>query len=342
MKIAMLSPIAWRTPPRHYGPWESVVSLLTEGLVDRGVDVTLFATGDSRTRGRLVSVCPKGYEEDPELLPKVWECLHISEVFERGDAFDLIHNHFDFLPLTYSAMTATPVLTTIHGFSSPKILPVYRKYNKKTFYTAISRADKHPDLDYIAVIHHGIDPTQFTFRPEPGAYLLFFGRIHPEKGTWECIEAARRTGMKLIIAGIIQDPDYFDRRVRPHLDDHRVVYAGHAGPEERDRLLGGAYALLHPIGFDEPFGLSVVESMACGTPVIAFARGSMPEIIEDGVTGFLVHGLDEMVHAVPKIQDLDRRQCRRRVEERFSVDRMVEDYIRVYEQIGGIKADGKK
>jgi len=342
VKIAMLSPIAWRTPPRHYGPWESVVSLLTEGLVDRGVDVTLFATGDSRTRGRLVSVCPKGYEEDPELLPKVWECLHISEVFERGDAFDLIHNHFDFLPLTYSAMTATPVLTTIHGFSSPKILPVYRKYNKKTFYTAISRADKHPDLDYIAVIHHGIDPTQFTFRPEPGAYLLFFGRIHPEKGTWECIEAARRTGMKLIIAGIIQDPDYFDRRVRPHLDDHRVVYAGHAGPEERDRLLGGAYALLHPIGFDEPFGLSVVESMACGTPVIAFARGSMPEIIEDGVTGFLVHGLDEMVHAVPKIQDLDRRQCRRRVEERFSVDRMVEDYIRVYEQIGGIKADGKK
>jgi len=338
----MLSPIAWRTPPRHYGPWESVVSLLTEGLVDRGVDVTLFATGDSRTRGRLVSVCPKGYEEDPELLPKVWECLHISEVFERGDAFDLIHNHFDFLPLTYSAMTATPVLTTIHGFSSPKILPVYRKYNKKTFYTAISRADKHPDLDYIAVIHHGIDPTQFTFRPEPGAYLLFFGRIHPEKGTWECIEAARRTGMKLIIAGIIQDPDYFDRRVRPHLDDHRVVYAGPAGPEERDRLLGGAYALLHPIGFDEPFGLSVVESMACGTPVIAFARGSMPEIIEDGVTGFLVHGLDEMVHAVPKIQDLDRRQCRRRVEERFSVDRMVEDYIRVYEQIGGIKADGKK
>jgi len=338
----MLSPIAWRTPPRHYGPWESVVSLLTEGLVDRGVDVTLFATGDSRTRGRLVSVCPKGYEEDPELLPKVWECLHISEVFERGDAFDLIHNHFDFLPLTYSAMTATPVLTTIHGFSSPKILPVYRKYNKKTFYTAISRADKHPDLDYIAVIHHGIDPTQFTFRPEPGAYLLFFGRIHPEKGTWECIEAARRTGMKLIIAGIIQDPDYFDRRVRPHLDDHRVVYAGHAGPEERDRLLGGAYALLHPIGFDEPFGLSVVESMACGTPVIAFARGSMPEIIEDGVTGFLVHGLDEMVHAVPKIQDLDRRRCRRRVEERFSVDRMVEDYIRVYEQIGGIKADGKK
>jgi len=342
VKIAMLSPIAWRTPPRHYGPWESVVSLLTEGLVDRGVDVTLFATGDSRTRGRLVSVCPKGYEEDPELLPKVWECLHISEVFERGDAFDLIHNHFDFLPLTYSAMTATPVLTTIHGFSSPKILPVYRKYNKKTFYTAISRADKHPDLDYIAVIHHGIDPTQFIFRPEPGAYLLFFGRIHPEKGTWECIEAARRTGMKLIIAGIIQDPDYFDRRVRPHLDDHRVVYAGHAGPEERDRLLGGAYALLHPIGFDEPFGLSVVESMACGTPVIAFARGSMPEIIEDGVTGFLVHGLDEMVHAVPKIQDLDRRQCRRRVEELFSVDRMVEDYIRVYEQIGGIKADGKK
>ena len=192
MKIAMLSPIAWRTPPRHYGPWENVVSLLTEGLVMRGIDVTLFATGESQTRGRLKSVCAKGYEEDAEMMPKVWECLHISELFEQGDAFDLIHNHFDYLPLTYSGMTATPVVTTIHGFSSPKILPVYKKYNGKCFYVAISEADKSPELDYAATIYHGIDLGRFTFRPDQGEYLLFFGRIHPEKGTAECIEVARR------------------------------------------------------------------------------------------------------------------------------------------------------
>lgn len=333
MKIAMLSPIAWRTPPRQYGPWENVVSLLTEGLVDRGIDVTLFATADSKTRGRLVSVCPKGYAEDPEILPKVWECLHISEVFERGEQFDLIHNHFDYLPLTYTGMTTTPIVTTIHGFSSPKILPVYKKYNKKTFYVAISKADKCPELEYIATIHHGIDLHQFTFRPDHGKYLLFFGRIHPDKGTRECIEVARQTGMKLIIAGIIQDQGYYDLQVKPHLDDDRIIYVGSAGPEKRDELLGGAYALLHPINFDEPFGLSVVEAMACGTPVIAFNRGSMPEIIADGITGFLVHNLDEMVKAVVKAKQLDRLQCRKLVKERFSADRMVQDYIGVYEKI---------
>ncbi len=335
MKIAMLAPIAWRTPPRHYGPWERVVSLLTEELVARGIDVTLFATGDSRTNGRLVSVCPRGYEEDRELLPKVWECLHISEVFERGNEFDLIHNHFDYLPLTYMGMTSTPVVTTIHGFSSPKILPVYRKYNERTFYVAISDADRSPDLSYIATIHHGIDLDRFTFRPDPGDYLLFFGRIHHEKGARECIEVARRTGMRLILAGIIQDQEYFDREVRPHLDDDRVTYVGSADPEKRDELLGGAYALLHPINFDEPFGLSVVEAMACGTPVIAIRRGSMPEIIADGVTGFLVRDADEMARRVADIETIDRCQCSEWARERFSARRMADEYLKVYEQIIG-------
>jgi len=334
----MLSPIAWRTPPREYGPWENVVSLLTEGLVDHGIDVTLFATADSKTRGRLVSVSPKGYEEDPEILPKVWECLHISEVFERGEQFDLVHNHFDYLPLTYTCMTTTPVLTTIHGFSSPKILPVYKKYNKKTFYVAISKSDKCQELDYIATIHHGIDLHRFTFRPEHGKYLLFFGRIHPDKGTKECIDVARQTGRKLIIAGIIQDQAYFDLQVKPHLDDDRIIYVGSVGPEKRDELLGGAYVLLHPINFDEPFGLSIVEAMACGTPVIAFNRGSMPEIISDHVTGFLVNDLNEMVGAVQKTKQLDRLQCRKSTEEKFSVDRMVQDYIEIYEEIIGQKS----
>lgn len=333
MKVAMLAPIAWRTPPRHYGPWETVVSLLTEGLIRRGVDVTLFATGDSLTRGRLVSVCPRGYEEDRTLDPKVWECLHISQVFEQGDEFDLIHNHFDFLPLTYSHMTTSPLVTTIHGFSSPAILPVYRKYNGKIFYVAISEADKDPSLNYIATIHHGIDLEMFTFRQDPGDYLLFFGRIHHEKGTRECIDIARKAGMKLIIAGIIQDKEYFEHMVRPFLDDERIVYVGSAGPEKRNELLGGAYALLHPIHFNEPFGLSVVEAMACGTPVLALKRGSMPEIIDDGKTGFLLSSVEEMIEAIPRVRQLDRLQCRRWVEEKFSVDRMVDEYLRVYERI---------
>lgn len=333
MKIAMLSPIAWRTPPRHYGPWEYVVSLLTEGLVREGVDVTLFATLDSQTNGKLLGVCPTGYEEDKSLDPKVWECLHISKLFEMGDEFDIIHNHFDFLPLTYSHMTSTPIVTTIHGFSSPKILPVYRKYNHRAFYVSISDADRSSELDYIATVHHGIDLSQFTFRPEHGDYLLFFGRIHHEKGTKECIEIARKTGMKLIIAGIVQDENYFNKEVKPHLDDKNVVFVGSAEPQRRDELLGGAYALLHPINFDEPFGLSVVEAMACGTPVIAVDRGAMREIVGDGTTGFLVSDYLQIPDALKKVRELDRAACRKWVEEKFTVERMVKDYLYVYQTV---------
>ncbi len=329
----MLSPIAWRTPPRHYGPWESAVSLLTEGLLKRGIEVTLFATQDSKTTGQLVAVSPQGYEEDKDLPPKVWECLHISELFERGNEFDLIHNQFDFLPLTYMRMTSTPVLTTIHGFSSPKILPVYRKYNRQAYYVAISDADRSPKLDYVATIHHGIALSRFTFRPEPGSYLLFFGRIHPDKGASEAIEIARMAGMELIMAGIIQDEIYFEREVKPHLEEGIVSYVGSADPEKRDRLLGGAYALLHPINFEEPFGLSVIEAMACGTPVIAFNRGSMPEVIANGRTGFLVASVEEAVRALERVKEIERAECRKWVEERFSSDRMVDDYIQVYEKI---------
>ena len=220
MRLAMLAPIAWRVPPRHYGPWEQFVSLLTEGLVSRGVDVTLFATGDSKSGAKLVSVQPTGYSESTGVDVKVWEGLHISEVFERAGQFDLIHNSFDFLPLTYSALVATPMVTTIHGFSSERILPVYQKYNGRTHYIAISETDRHPTLDYLATIHHGIDITAFGISDNPDDYLLFLGRIHPEKGVEEAITVARRAGRALIIAGIVQDRAYFERCVAPYLGRH--------------------------------------------------------------------------------------------------------------------------
>ena len=333
MRIAMLAPIAWRTPPRHYGPWENVVSLLTEGLVKRGVDVTLFATGDSQTAARLQSVCWKGYEEDDTLLPKVWECLHITKLFEQADEFDLIHNHFDFLPLTYSALSTTPMITTIHGFSSPDILPVYEKYNHKVYYVSISDADRASSLNYTATVHHGINLDHFTFSADADDYLLFFGRIHHDKGPRDAIEIAKVSGKKLIMAGIIQDQAYFKEHVEPFLAPDHIEYIGSVGPEARNELLGKAQALLHPIHFNEPFGLSVVEATACGTPVIAYDRGSMPEIIRHEHTGFLVKNLEEAISAVEQIEQLSRQDCRDLVEQRFTVDRMVDDYLQVYESI---------
>ena len=333
MRIAMLAPISWRVPPRHYGPWERVVSLLTEGLVARGIDVTLFATADSITRATLSSVIPRPYSEDPTLDAKVCEALHISTVFDRADEFDLIHNHFDFLPLSYSGLVHTPVLTTIHGFSSERILPVYEKYNGRAHYVAISNADRSPKLDYIATVYHGIPLEEFTVRREPGDYLLFFGRIHPEKGTAEAIDVARCSGRRLVIAGIIQDREYFEREVEPRVDGDRVRYIGSVGPESRDELLGGAYALLHLISFAEPFGLSMVEAMACGTPVIAFGLGSVPEIIKNSETGFVVDSVDAAVEAVKRIPELDRARVRQYVQENFSRELMVENYIKVYKEV---------
>ncbi len=326
----MLAPISWRVPPRHYGPWEQFVSLLTEGLVERGVDVTLFATADSLTSARLVGTAPTGYSEDESLDPKVWEALHIATVFERAGEFDLIHNSFDFLPLTFSGLVKTPVLTTIHGFASERILRVYERYNGRVSYVAISEADRHPALDYVATIHHGIDMRRFPFRPVADDYLLLFGRIHPHKGVAEAIDVAARVGMPLVIAGIVQDRAYFTERVEPHIDGERVRYVGPVGPEIRGELLGGAVALLHLISFDEPFGFSVVESMACGTPVIARDRGSMPELVHDGENGFLVGSQEEAALAVSKAALLDRAAVRSSVSERFDVMRMVDRYIEVY------------
>ncbi len=334
MKIAILSPVAWRTPPRHYGPWEQVASNIAEGLVRRGFDVTLFATGDSVTEGKLDAVIPEGYEENKEIDPKVAECLHISHLMENAHKFDLIHNHFDFLPLTYTGLINTPMVTTIHGFSSPKIIPVYKKYNGyNNYYVSISNSDRSPELNYIATVYNGIDISQFTYNPHPDDYLLYLGRIHYDKGTWEAIQIAKKAKKKLIIAGIIQDKKYFEAKVAPYINDKDIIFLGHAGPEARDELLGRATALLHPINFEEPFGLSVAESMMCGTPVIAFNRGSMPELIANGKTGFIVDDIDEAVEKLQKIHRINRQACRSCAESRFSIDQMVNGYIKVYDKI---------
>jgi glycosyltransferase involved in cell wall biosynthesis len=260
----------------------------------------------------------------------VSECLHIAHVFERAEEFDVIHNSFDFLPLTYSDLVETPVLTTIHGFSSARILPVYQRYNARGAYVAISDADRHPSLDYLATIHHGIDTDAFSLHPAPGSYLLFFGRIHPDKGTAAAIDVAERLGIPLIVAGIVQDQRYFDEQVAPRIDGDAVRFIGAVGSAERSEILGGALALLHLIGFDEPFGYSVIEAMACGTPVIAFRRGSMPELIEDGLTGFLVDDIDGAVAAVRQARVVERVEIRERAVARFGSARMVDAYIDAY------------
>ena len=333
MKIAVLAPIAWRTPPRKYGPWELVASTITEELVRRGFDVTLFATGDSITGGKLSYACSQGYEEDKNVDPKVAECLHISSLMERAGEFDIIHNHFDFLPLTYSRLIETPMITTVHGFSSPKIVPVYQRYNDINHYVSISYSNRNEHLSYIANVYNGINPRDFTFCPAVGDYLLYFGRIHPDKGTREAIDIALKAKMKLIIAGYIQDNDYYKREVHPFVDGRQIAYVGNADPVQRDKLLGQAYALLHPINFEEPFGLSVAESMFCGTPVIAFNKGSMEELIEHGKSGFLVRNVDEALAVLPRIGELDRSGCRQHALSRFSIEKSTDDYVEVYKKV---------
>ncbi len=331
----MIAPIAWRTPPRAYGPWELVTSLLTEALIARGVDMTLFATRDSLTAGTLAGVVPRGYEEDRSLEPRVWEYAHLAHVFERAAEFDLVHNQADFPAHAFANLVDTPMVTTIHGFSSPRILPMFKPYDRRVHYVAISDADRHPDLHYAATIHHGIPLDDFAFDARGGDDLLFFGRMHPDKGAAEAICVAKAAGRALDLYGIVQDQAYFDREVAPHVDGSRIRYHGAVGGEARIRALGAARALLHLINFDEPFGLSVIEAMACGTPIIAINRGSMPELIEHGITGFLVDTPDEAIAALDRIPELDRAACRKRVEDHFTVDRMADRYLALYRRVLG-------
>lgn len=332
MKIALLGPVAWRTPPRHYGPWEQVTSLIAEGLVARGVDVTLFATLDSQTAATLDGVCAMGYAEDPTMDGRVWEALHVAHALARSGDFDLVHNHLDWLPLAFAAHCKTRLVTTIHGFSGRGILPAYMNARASS-YVSISDADRAPELNYVATVYHGIDLEALPYSAAGGPDLVAFGRIHPDKGTHQAIEIARRAGRRLVICGIVQDAAYFHEKIEPHIDGDRVTYLGSVGPERRAQVLGSAAVLLHPIVFAEPFGLSVVEAMASGTPVITYPRGSMPEVVDEGVTGFLVDGIDSAAATVDVAAALDRGAIRRVAERRFGAARMVDDYLAVYESL---------
>ncbi len=332
MKIALLSSIARKTPSSHYEPKEKLVLLLSEALIKRGLEVSLFATRDS-IETNPEAVVDRGYEEDIDEEIRVAEFLHLANLMEKADQFDLIHNNLDFSALTYSELIKTPLLTTIYSLPSKKIFPIYKRYNQKTFYVACSQAVKHPELDYLATIYPGIDLKEVIFNDKPEDYLLFFGRIHPDEGAREAIVIAQKTGLRLILAGIIQDQNYFEREIAPQLDDHRIRYIGVPNFPEKAQLLASAYALLYPINYEKPFSFTLLEAMASGTPVVAMNRGAVPEIVIDGETGFVVQNLDEAIDKIKEVKYLSRIHCRRLVESRFTLERMVDEYIEIYQKI---------
>jgi glycosyltransferase involved in cell wall biosynthesis len=330
-RVAILSPVAWRTPPRQYGAWETVAGNIAEGLVARGWDVTLFATPDSVTSAHLHSVVERGYEEDRSIDPKVAEYLHISEAFEHAAEFDLIHSHYDFMALSYSRLVKTPVLTTIHGFSSSQILPVYDKY-RDGYYVSISNSDRVPGLNYVATVYNGIDLSLYPLQECGGEDLIFLGRIHPDKGVHLAIEVARLSGLPLLIAGIIQDPVYFREQVQPHLNE-TIRYIGAMDVPGKNALFARAWALLHLNTIPERFGLVLAEANAAGVPVIAMDLGSCREVIQNGQTGFLVNSAREAATLLPCVSNIDRTVCRGRVRQRFSMETMVASYEQVYQTI---------
>jgi glycosyltransferase involved in cell wall biosynthesis len=331
LRLAVLGPISWPTPPPGYGPWEQIAYSIAAGMDARGLDVTLFATGNSRAPVKISAVVPVGLEEDRGLNADVYSALHIGKLFERAAEFDLIHNNFDWKPLTYAlATSAPPMITTIHGFSSPPILAAYYAAAARSFYCSISNADRDPGLAYLATTYNGIDPAQWTFRAQPGEDLVFLARFHPEKGAHLAIAIAKKAGIRLKMAAIPQDDAYFKELVEPHIDGDQIQFLGHVKGTARDELLGTALALVHMTTRPERFGLTMIEAMACGTPVLGADMGSIPEIVIDGKTGFLCHDAEDAAAHVPLLHDLSRHACRRHVETTFSTERMIDRYCDAY------------
>lgn len=342
MKIGILAPITWRTPPRRYGPWEQVCANLADGLADRGHDVCLFATGDSATKARLVAVCPAPLGEHPDMPARAWELVHIGHALRMADELelDVLHNHMNFLPLPFAGLVRTPVVTTMHGAAMLEndSREAYRMFAGMP-YVSISRAEREacPELNYIANVYNGIRLEQFDFVDKEGRHLLFIGRICPEKGADLAVDVALRTGIPLVIAGIVPDHAraFFESRILPRIDGELIRHVGEVGPAERNRLMGEALALLHLVRAPEPFGLVMAEAMACGTPVIGFGLGSVPEVVEHGVTGFVARDLDEAVSFVGRLSGIRRRDCRERVQRLFTLERMVEGYERAFARVVG-------
>ena len=335
MRVAMLSSISWRTPPRAYGPWELVTSLLTEALVARGVDVTLFATADSKTSATLHATYPHGYWHDDTMWPwELYEMLNLAAAVERASEFDIIHYEAAYYPisLAFTRLSPTPIVQTLHHSPSSAERALWSRYPEAPF-VAISeeQASLLAGLNVVGTVLHGIDTDRFVFRDRPEDYLLFLGRFTEGKGVLQAIEIAKRVGIKLILAAA--DDEYYRERVAPHVDGRQIVYYGEADFDAKVKLYGAARALLYPIQAREPFGLVLAEAMACGTPVAALNRGAVSEVVDQGVTGMVFENLEDMANELPRVFDLDRRRVRERAVARFGVARMVDEYIRVYNRI---------
>ena len=338
MKIAQIAPLCERVPPPAYGGTEIVVSLLTEELVRRGHEVTLFASGDSQTQAHLEPSCPKSLRETSPKEITVCQSLQLNRVFSQAKKFDLIHSHIGEVAFPYVNLVKTPTLHTVHGIIPSHVEPLWLDARKQNF-ISISDSQRRRDLqlNYVATVYNGIDTNRYPFyiQPDNPPYLAFLGRMSPEKGPHLAIEIAKRTGWHLKMAGKIDpvDREFFAKEIEPSIDGKQIEFLGEFNHQQKCPLLGGAVATLFPITWQEPFGLVMAESMAVGTPVIAMALGSTPEVIEDGKTGFLCHSVEECIAAIDRVKEIDRVACRDRVVAKFSVERMVDDYEAVYQKL---------
>ena len=332
LRVAIVAPVAQRVPPVRSGSIETLAAHLANGLVARGHEVTLFATGASITDARLHSVFPSGYNEDTSIWPwELCELLNLAAAIERAGSFDLVHYQAAYAPLAlaYQRVSPTPILQTLHHAPTPSEVALWSRYPEAPF-VAISRAQASllPGLNVVATIHHGVDTAALRFRPDPDDYLLFLGRFTEGKGVLPAVEAARRTGHRLILAAA--ENDYYRTVVSPLVDQSQIVYAGEVHHEAKAALIGGARALLYPVQSPEPFGLVLAEAMACGTPVAAMSRGAVPELVDDGLTGRTFDTLDALVEGLPSVLALDRAGVRAQAVARFGLERMLSEYVEVY------------
>jgi glycosyltransferase involved in cell wall biosynthesis len=335
MRIAHIAPVATTIPPPKSGSVETMTSLLTEGLVARGHDVTLFATADSKTSARLHAIYPHGYWHDEHMWPwELYEMLNLAAAVERAAEFDIIHYEAAYYPmsLAFARLSPVPIVQTLHHSPSPAEIRLWSQYPEAPF-VAISNEQARllSGLNVVDTVLHGIDTDNFIFREKPDDYLLFLGRFTEGKGVLQAIEIAKRAGLRLILAAA--EDDYYRERVAPHVDGRHIVYYGEADFQAKVKLYGGARALLYPIQAREPFGLVLAEAMACGTPVAALDRGAVREVVDEGVTGMIFDDLGQMANELPRVFDLDRRRVRECAVARFGAARMVDEYLAVYTRL---------